>query len=422
MEYVKEQLENGLRVIYVPMKGTETATAILYVGAGSRHEQKKVSGLAHFFEHMAFKGTTRRPDKLAISRELDSVGAVHNAMTSFEYTVYWVKADSAHVELSVDILADMVTNPLLPPVEIEKERGVILGELDMYEDDPYQVAAKNLNELMYGDHPIGRDVGGTKESVRAITRDDFIDFRNQYYHGAQSVLVIAGKFKQEECRRAVNKHFLTFPSGEIKLPEPAKEEQSSAMLRRVEKPLEQAHLVFGVRTFPLSDKRQDALDLLSIILGGSSTSRLYVRIREELGLGYYVSSSNSAQTDYGSLDISLGVDVTRLEEAINAVISELILIRDNGINEEELKRAFDYFKGHFRISMERSDRVASYFGSQELLENKILTPDEMFSKLEQITPDDVKRVAQDIFTNERLNLAVVGPVKDEEGIKKILTF
>jgi predicted Zn-dependent peptidase len=404
------------------MKGTKTVSVLVLVGAGSRYETKNINGISHFLEHMAFKGTTKRPNKVAIAQELDEIGAHYNAFTHIEYTGYWIKADRTHAELAFDILSDMYIHSTLPAEEIEKERGVIIGEIDMYEDMPMYKVSQVFNELLYGDQPIGWDVAGTKEAVKSISRDDFSRYRETYYRAPNTLIVVSGNISNAKARNLFKKYFRDVPSGKTSKPPPAKEKQRGSKVHVYTKKTDQAHLILGVRAFGLHDRRRWALGLLSIILGGTMSSRLFIKIREELGLGYYIHSESPLFTDYGTFEVGAGVDVKRLDVAIDAIIEELSRIKKDGIEKEELQKARENVRGSSLISLEQSDKVANYFGKQELLARTILTPEQQFRMLEKVTPADVKKVAQDIFRDDRLNLAVVGPVKDEVLLKKRLTF
>lgn len=422
MEYTKETLDNGLRAIYVPMQGTKTVTVLVLVGVGSRYETKEINGISHFLEHMAFKGTEKRPDKMAIARDLDAVGADFNAFTTQEYTGYYVKADMKHFELATDVVADIFLNSTLPDEEIERERGVILGEIDMYEDNPRRQAWYTFNELMLGDQPSGWRTIGPKDVINSLKRDDFITYRNEHYCGPNIAVVVAGNIEVDNARNLVEEYFGAAPSGKKSEYKPAEWDQTSPRIRVGTQKFDQAHLFLGTWAVDYNDDRWYAQQLLRTILGSGMSSRLFEKVREELGLGYYVGASDELYDDYGFFVTYAGVDAKRVDEAVQAITEELVKIRDTEVTQEELTKAFQYLRGGMLISHESSDAVADWFAEQEILGRAFLTPDEFFSKLEEVTPADVKNVAQEIFTDDRLNLAIVGPVKDEESIKKHLTL
>ncbi len=425
MDYIKDTLDNGLRVIYVPMRGTQTVTALLLVGVGSRYETKETNGISHFLEHLVFKGTAKRPDKLIVAQELDAVGAHYNAFTSDEYTGYYVKADGRHLELAVDMVADISFNATLPTEEIEKERGVILGEIVLYEDDPQAQVSYTFDELLLGDQPPGWRVLGTREAVQSLQREDFVRYREQSYVASNMVLVIAGAFDMSAAKTLVTEHFKHYKSGERPQSVPVQLSFHGPAFREGTKKFDQAHLLLGFPAYDKHDERLYAARVLKTVLGGNMSSRLFITIREELGLGYHVSADYEAKDDYGILSVDAGVDPDRLDEATGAILEELRKIQKKEIDQKELSRALEYIKGATRISLESSSSVAGWFAREELWRREredFLTPEDFFSKLEEVTPADVKNVAQEIFTDDRLNMAVVGPVKDGEKVRSLLSF
>jgi len=422
MDIIREKLPSGLRIIYVPMKGTQTVSVLVLVGVGSRYEASRIAGVSHFLEHMAFKGTVRRPDKVAIAQELDAVGAHFNAFTGKEYTGYWIKADRKHLALALDVLSDMYLHSTLPAAEIERERGVILGELDLYEDMPTYKVEQEFETLLYGDQPVGRDVGGTKESVRRVARKDLVSFKDDYYVASNTVVVLAGNIKPDDARTKVHKYFSQLSRGRAPKAKPVREYQRSAALRLHYRKTDQSHLVLGVRAFSMKDPRRWAMSLLSTVLGGNMSSRLFIKIREELGLGYYIRSSYTLEPDYGVFYVRAGVETKRLDIATQAILGEMKRLVQENLLDHELRRAIDYIRGSTLISLEESDNVAEYVAFQELLERKILTPEQKFRMLERVRSSDIRRLAQHIFRNERLNLALLGPHKEARSLRRYLTF
>jgi len=422
MNFKKEKWPNGLRTIYIPSKNTKTVAILVLVGTGSRYETKDINGISHFLEHMFFKGTTRRPDKVRIAQELDAVGAAYNAFTGKEYTGYWVKTDSKHAELAVDVVSDMFLNSTIPAEEIERERGVIIGEIDMYEDTPMRKVGDIFEELLYGDHPAGWNIAGRKSVIKSIKRDDFIKYRKIHYRARNTIIVMAGNIEVKKAKTLVKKYFKDIRGGASPKALELKERQTKPQIKIKNKKTDQTHLVLGVRAFDMFDKRRWALSILGIVLGGNMSSRLFIKIRDVLGLGYYIHAGASLTIDSGYFEVSTGVDRRRTAEAIEAILEELKKAKKNGITEAELKKAKDYIRGSTLISLESSDSLAGYYGMQELLTKKVLTPQEKFRMIDRVSARDVKKVARDIFKSKGLNLAIIGTIENKREIKRILTF
>ena len=421
-KFTKETWPNGLRAIYVPMKGTQTVTILVLVGTGSRYETKNINGISHFLEHMFFKGTKKRPGKSDIAHELDAVGAAYNAFTDKELTGYWVKTDSKHTDLAFDVVSDIFLNSTIPAEEIEKERGVIIGEIDMYEDTPTRKVGDLFEELLYGDQPAGWDIAGRKEVIRSLKREDFIDYLSKHYKSENVVICIAGNITLAKAKSKVKKYFKTITKGKSEKPAPCKESQSSPEIKLSYKKTDQTHIIIGTRAYNLFDPRRWALGLLGTILGGGMSSRLFIRIRDELGLGYYIRAGSSLSTDHGYFEVSAGVDTKRVYEAVEAIMAELRKVRKDGITEKELRKAKDFIRGGTLLSLESSDEMASFFGLQELMMNEILTVEQKFSMMEKVKAEDIKDVANDIFQDKSLNLALIGPIREKQGFEKILKF
>ncbi|MBI2454489.1 MAG: insulinase family protein [Parcubacteria group bacterium] len=421
-KFTKEVWPNGLRAIYVPMTGTQTVTLLVLVGTGSRYETKDINGISHFLEHMFFKGTVKRPGKSDIAHELDAVGAAYNAFTDKELTGYWVKVDSKHADLAFDVVSDIFLNSTIPAQEIEKERGVIIGEIDMYEDTPMRKIGDLFEELLYGDQPAGWDIAGRKEVIRSLQRQDFLDYLSRYYKSENVTVAVAGNIDLGEAKAKVEKYFKQVREGQTEKPLPCQETQSQPQIKVAYKDTDQCHLVIGARAYNMFDPRRWALGLLATILGGGMSSRLFIRIRDELGLGYYIRASSSLSTDHGYFDVSAGVDTARIHEAAEAIMAELRKIKENGVAEKELQKAKDYIKGGTLLGLESSDEVASFFGLQEVLTRDVLTVEQKFSMMDKVSPADIKEVAEDIFQDKNLNLAVIGPLKDRDKFEEILKF
>lgn len=405
----------------MPMKGSPSVTVMSLIEAGSKYENKQNNGISHFLEHMCFKGTQKRLKAIDISREFDAMGAQNNAFTSEEVTGYWGKAHNKHTEKLLDIIADMYLNPTLPADDLEIEKGVIVEEINMYEDLPQRLAQEIFNGLLYGDQPAGWSVAGTKENVRGFKRVDFIDYRKNHYVASATTIVIAGDIETGDIFKKVEKAFAGMPSTKGASKKKVIEKQNEPRVKIKFKETDQTHLVIGVRSFDLYDKRAPALRLLSVVLGNGMSSRLFQKMREELGICYYVRCSADSLTDHGVFAISAGVDSTRVEEGIKGILAEMIRIRDEKVPEPELRKAKDYLIGNMYLGLESSDAQANFFGFQEIMREKIKTPKEIEKEIEKITAEDISKVAKGIIQNKKLNMAIVGKYEDEERFKKILT-
>ena len=418
MQYKKFKLKNGIRVISVPMKGNPTCTVLTLVEAGSKYETKQTSGLSHFLEHMYFKGTEKRKTPKDISHELDALGSVSNAFTSFECTGYYAKGSNDHVEKFVDIISDIYKNSTLPEEEITKEKGVIIEEINMYEDTPKALAPRLLYATLYGDQPAGWDIIGTKETVLSFSRKDFIKYRDQHYVPEATVVVIAGDVKSEKALSLANKYFGDIKKSKKQGKKKVIEKQSAPVLAYRKRTSDQTHIALGFRSFDLYDKRNTAVHILATILGRGMSSRLFVKMREEMGVCYYVRAGNDTLTDHGVFEINAGVDTKRLEEVVKEILIECKRMTVELVDKKELDKAKEYAVGTLGMSVESSDDAAMHFGGAEVLREKILTPEEIEKKIRKVSAKDVQDVAKLIFREQGLNLAVVGPGHDEVKLKK----
>ncbi len=455
--FQKQKLSNGLTLLFSPMPGVKSVTVMVAVGAGSRYETKRINGLSHFLEHMAFKGTKKRPSAKHISQEVDAIGGEFNAFTSKDHTAYFIKAASHHFPLLLDILSDMMTNSLFKEEEIEREKGVIIEEIHMYEDTPMRKVAEVFENLMFGDTPMGWDIAGTADVIRSIKREDFLSYVSSLYKTRNMVAVAGGisdkfeirnskletnsnlkkHFKKETDSDArqndrlselVEKYFGGLKDGKIKNFEKCSVKQSAPRLKIQYKDTEQAHLVLGFPTFSNTDPRRYALNVLTTILGGGMSSRLFIEVRERRGLCYYVRASTDLYQDCGDFAVSAGVDLKRIDDAISTILNELWKVKvarekvKNGeITEEELKKAKEYIKGHLVLGLEDSESVAGFYATQHILKEKVETPEEVMAKIDNVTLEEVYNVANDIFDPKRVNLAVIGPFKDSSRFEKLIS-
>jgi len=419
--YKKEKLKNGIRLVASQLKGTQTVTVLVFIGTGSKYETKDISGISHFLEHMMFKGTENRKDTLVISEELDSVGTEYNAFTGDEYTGYYVKADYTHLDLALDMVSDMLINSKFRKKDMDKEKGVVIEEINMYKDNPMRQVAQNLESLLYGDQPAGWDIAGTKKSVTAFTRKDVVDYFNSQYTAENTVVCVAGNFDNKKIKEKVEKYFSKIRQGEPKKMDLVLEGQTSPMLDIEHRRTDQTHLFFALRSFISNkDQRRFPLALLANILGGNMSSRLFINVREKQGLSYYISSGADSSSDTGYFWVRAGVDNKRAKDAVKAILRELKKVKQKGVTEAELKKAKEYFKGKTLMDLESSDELASFLGAQEISKKEIFTPEEMIKKVASITLSDINSIAKDIFQNKNLNLALIGPFKDKKEFEEIL--
>lgn len=422
MRFIKKVLKNGLRVVVVPMKDNETATVLVLVEAGSKYEEKKVNGISHFLEHMCFKGTVRRQRAIDISKELDSLGSQYNAFTAQEYTGYYAKSDARHFHKIFDVVSDIYLNSTFPETEMEKEKGVIIEEINMYEDMPQRHVQDLVMELLYGDQPAGWNIAGEKKNILKMKRDDFVKYKKQHYLPEATVIVVAGKVTEKEVMNEVNKIFGKVKRGQKAGKIKVKEIQKKPEVLINYKATDQTHFVLGVRTYDLFDKKNATLTVLGSILGGGMSSRLFQKLREEMGVGYYVRAYNDAYTDHGFFQVSAGVDNKRIEEVIKAVLEECNRLKNEKVGEEELNKVKEYLTGNMKLSLEASDDIANFFGGQELLKKELKGAEEKAKEIRKVTAKQIQELAKDIFKDEKLNLALIGPFKEKNKFLKILKF
>ena len=412
-------LDNGLRIVTSSMPHTKAVSVLLLVGAGSRYERVEEMGISHFLEHMLFKGTTRRPLPQQISEAIEGVGGVLNASTDREMTVYWCKTPQQHFPAAVDLLVDMVRESLFRSDDLEKERDVVVEELAMTNDFPTDRVGVILDELIWPDQPMGRDVGGTKESVEGITRDMMLDYLGRQYVPANVVASVAGGVAHDEVVELVNGRLGSWRGAAHSPWFPVENGQKEPRVALEHRQLEQAHLSLGLEAYSAHHPDRYALDLLSIILGEGMSSRLFVALREEQGLSYDIASGVQHLLDTGAFIVSAGVDPSKLEQAMGSIMEELAKAK-RGASPEELAKAKEVAKGRMLLGLEDSRRVASFLGSQELLLDRILTADEVLERVDAVAVDDIHRVANDVLVESALNLAVVGPVENEDALRELL--
>ncbi len=412
---------HGLRLVAVPMRDRRIATVMVLVGTGSRYETKEINGISHFLEHMMFKGTAKRPGSLDISQELDSIGADSNAFTSKEYTGYYARASSEHIDVLLDIISDIFQNSKLDEAEITKEKGVIIEEINMYLDTPRRLIGDIFESLLYGDHPLGWDTAGEKETIKQLRRDQFVDYFNSHYCAENTIIAVSGNIDPKEIYEKIPSYFNAVRHGDVPMSVAVHDAQTKPGIKIIHKKTDQTHLNLGLRAYATTDPRVYALELLAIILGGNMSSRLFTELREKRGLAYSVHTYTTTFTDAGYLATQIGVDNSRLNEAVQVVMDEYKKIRESKIPETELKKAKDYNRGKMLMALDSPDFIASYIAEQELLKHSILTPKEELALYEKVTVQDLYDIAQDICTPDKLNLALIGPLStDDPDITKIV--
>jgi predicted Zn-dependent peptidase len=371
---------------------------------------------------MCFKGTINRPSSLAISQELDSMGATNNAFTSEEVTGYWAKARTHQFDRILDIVSDLYLNPLLPAQEIEKERGVIIEEINMYEDLPQRTVHDVLDALMYREQSAGRPIIGSKENIKAFKRNDFIRYRTRHYTAPKTCITVSGDIDPASALRTIKKLFKNIQSGVYLKRKKTKESQRAPMILSKYKKTDQTHFLLGFRSCTLSDKQNPIYDILATVLGQGMSSRLFQKLREEMGVCYYVRAGNQTATDTGIFKIASGVTTERFEEVVKEILKELNTLKNNLISKEELTKAKEFIIGTMLMGLESSDELADWYGGQEIFHRPIKTPEKVIEEIERVTEQEVQTIARKVFRNTNLNLAFIGPNKITSSLKKNLTL
>ncbi|OGO50778.1 MAG: hypothetical protein A2148_03570 [Chloroflexi bacterium RBG_16_68_14] len=418
--YRKTTLPNGLRVLTAPMPHTSSVAVSIYLGAGSRYETKAQAGLSHFIEHLCFKGTEHRPTPQEVFQVIDSVGGTINAATDRELTVFDCKVARPHFQLALDVLADLIRRPLFAPDQLEMERRVIMEELAMVADSPAQQVDVLLDETLWPEQPLGREVAGSEATVSALSREMAIDYLHRQYVPNNTVISIAGATDHQEAVDLVEAALGDWPRGVPSGWFPAVNGQRAPRAAVKHKTTEQAHLSLAVRALPLRHPDRYALSLLSVILGEGMSSRLTLELRERRGLCYDVHSYVSYFQDAGAFAIYAGVDPTNARETLSALLAELARLRDEPVPEEELARAKELAKGRLLLRMEDTRAVSDWLGAQELLAGRLRTVDEVAALIDAVTSEDLRRVAGQLIVSDQLNLAIVGPFRSDRRFLSLL--
>jgi predicted Zn-dependent peptidase len=422
MIFNKTVLANGLRVLTIPMPSLESATVLVMAGAGSRYETRKNSGISHFLEHMAFKGTERRPSARDISGLIDGMGGEFNAFTGKETTGYYIKSAKSKIEMSLDVLSDMLLHSKFDPIEIDKEKGVIIEEINLYEDMPARKIGDVYEQLLYGDTPLGWDIAGDKDVIRGIQRTDFLSYLGELYSASNLTVVVAGGIDVDATVALVDTYFGGMKKFETKSFDPIAETQQTPAVFIKQKQTEQIHVALGVRTVSVRSPKRYPLSVLSAILGGGMSSRLFHEVREKRGLSYYVRSSADEYADAGTLVSTAGIDPKRVVEAVEVMVAEYSKVAQGAMQlaDEELTKAKEFLKGHLVLDLEDSRSVAGFYAHQELLEDRIENPDDVIAAIEKVTKDDVEAVGREFFKTQTLNLALIGNFEDRQKLEDLL--
>lgn len=389
------------------------------MGVGSRYETEAQAGISHFIEHLLFRGTPKRPTSWEISAAIEGVGGIINGGTDKESTIYWCKAAQPHFPLALDVLVDMLLNAKFDPLDIEKERQVIIEEINACNDAPAQRVSLLIDELLWSGHPLGRDIAGTKESITAISRKMLLDYLKCQYLPVNTVIAIAGNIQHQAVVTTVNQAVDSWTNQQPHLGYLAYQEKLNPRLKIERKNTEQAHLCLGLPGLPILHPKRFALDLLNVILGEGMSSRLFIEIRDKLGLAYSIHSYVDHFLDSGSLTIYAGVEPKNLQRTVKAILEQLAQLKER-VPEAELTKAKELAKGRLLLSMEDSRTVAAWMGGQEILTGRILSLDQVLAIIDALTAEELKELAQELLLDEHLRLAVVGPITDGESLEKLL--
>lgn len=409
------KLENNLETLIIDTKTFPSFTALLLVRAGSRYENKKESGIAHFFEHMAFKGSKKYPSALKLSSTIEGIGGEFNAFTDRTHTGYWIKAPIRHFSLVLDVLSDMIKNPLLKEEEIERERQVVIEEINMYEDMPQYKAIKEFVKLVFDDHSLGRPILGFKENLLAFKREDILNFLNKLYYPSRSYLILAGGFGRKDysiIKEEVSNKFGEWPDKKTKVTFiKFKSKNKKSQVKAIKKDTQQAHLVVGFEGLSLYDENRYALSVAEAILGVGMSSRLFWQLRERRGWCYYVSTSASFYEETGIFYTRAGIvaQKEKIEEAVKIILSEYEKISLGKFTEQEVSRAKEYMKGNYLLSLEDSYNLASSLGSKYMFLKKIIRPEEVIKKIDEVDKEKVKEVFFNLWKKQAIKISIVSP-------------
>jgi len=417
--YQKTTLDNGLRILTASMPHTRSVSICIFIGAGSRYETDAEAGTSHFIEHLLFKGTTKRPTSLDISQAIEGIGGIFNGGTDKELTIYWCKVPQSHFNTAAEVMADMVLHSTFDPAEIEKERQVIIEEINMSHDHPAMLVDILIDELLWPKHPLGRDIAGSKESVAAITRNNMLDYLKSRYSPANIVISIAGNIQHEDAVASINHSFGDFSERSQPSPFLPYRQEIASRVRVEKKDTEQVHICLALPGLSVLHPKRFILDLLSTILGESASSRLFTEVRDNLGLTYSINSQAEHFLDSGSFTIYAGVEPRNLTRAIEAILEQLVKVT-KPLPQAEIHKSKEFLKGRLLLRMEDSRSVAGWLGGQELLTRQILSVEQVESIIDAITAEELNEMAEELVVENELRLALVGPVANHESLQELL--
>jgi predicted Zn-dependent peptidase len=416
--YERHTLPNGLRVVTAPMPQAQSVSCFVMLAAGSRYETAKSNGIAHFAEHMFFKGTERRPTARDISAEIDAIGGEFNAFTGKELTGYYVRCAAESRDVALDVLVDMLRNSRFDEKEIDREKGVIIEEMNMYFDTPRDYISGVYDDLVYGDHPLGWDILGRKETIQAATRETFLSYLERWYTAERMVVGVAGAIG-EGLDEKLLELLGDLQAGAAGAPDPVRE-TNGTRVKLFTKQSDQAHLCLGFRTLPIDHPDRYIIDVLRVVLGGGMSSRLFTEVREKRGLAYYVLAMIQGYRDTGSIFAQAGVDVKRVDEAVETIVAEFLKMTKEPVPADELEKARAYAKGRFVLSLETPQGMNRFGLLREVLENAAPDPGEVLAGIEAVTAGEVQRVATELISNDSLRLALIGPFDDADRFEQLL--
>ena len=418
--FERTTLSNGLRVLTAPLPHAQSVACFVMLAAGSRYEEAGNRGIAHFAEHMFFKGTERRPSARDLTTIVDGIGGEFNAFTSKEYTGYYVRCAGADRDIALDVLVDMLRHSKFDPDEVEREKGVILEEMNMYFDTPRDYISALYEELLFGDNPLGWETLGTKETIRAAQRETFLDYVGRWYTPTRMVVGVSGMVGDELVPTLESLLGDLGGNGAGGAPPVTVDAQPASRVRVHHKDSDQAQICLGVPSYRLEHPDRYALQLLATVLGSGMSSRLWLEVRERRGLAYYVYGMNHSYTDTGSLFSQAGVDLERVDEAVAVVVEQFRGIAEETVPSDELEKARSLAKGRFVLQTESPQGLILFGLRREVLEGKAAEPEELLAGLDAVTAEDVQRVAQDVIGSDALRLAVIGPFEDADRFEKLV--
>jgi predicted Zn-dependent peptidase len=418
---ISKKLPSGLRTLLLPRSEGETVTFLILIGVGSRYETSQQSGLSHFLEHMFFKGTEKRPDKKDIAEALDNIGAEFNAFTGDEVTGYYVKVAKEHLELGADVVSDILLHSLFPVEEIERERGVIIEEIRMYTDSPMQHVQNLWRKTLFGDHPLGRRIDGAIETVSKFKRSDFVSYTGRHYHAGNAVVAVAGNFDTDKTTKLLKSLFKEIPRGGETTPRQApKKLPKQRFVNEQRLSLDQTHLIVGVPGVGINDKQRWAAELLSVILGGGMSSRLFMLVREKHGLAYAVRTSSDNFFDTGALATQAGLRTDKADFALKLILGEYDRVMNKVVPAKELDKAKSIVRGHMVIDLEETNALAMFAGGQEIFRKKVMAPSDIWKKIEAVSVQDIQTVAQELLVPNKRSVALLSPHKSVSSFEKLI--